>query len=121
MTRNQASQPNMRNIMGAVLLAIGSTALVAYSTALAWQFSAALNSTASDSLGFLGTIGLASLHAVRIVAQDHAVLLSVATRILLSCSALIVALIGLALLPKRVRVVTAPARDAVPTQPEGDQ
>lgn len=121
MTRKRTSQRNVRSIIGATLLIVGSTVLVAYSITLAWQFSASLNSMASDSLGFLGTIGLASLHAVRIVAQDHAVLLSVATRILVPCSALIVALIGLALLPKRVRVVTAPARDAVPALPEGDQ
>lgn len=120
MTRNQTSQRNIRSMMGATFLIVGSTVLVAYSAALAWQFSAALNST-TNSLGFFGTISFASLHAVSVVALDHAVLLSLARRILVLCSALIVALIGLALLPKRVRGATAPARDAVPALPEGDQ
>jgi hypothetical protein len=117
----QTSQRNIRSIMGAALVIIGSTVLVAYSAALAWQFSAALNTTATDSLGFFGTIGLASLHAVRILALDHAVLLSVVRRILVLCSALIAALIGLALLPKRLRCATAPDRHAASAPPEGDQ
>ena len=120
MTRNETSQRNIRRIMGAALVIIGSTVLVAYSAALAWQFSAALNST-TNSLGFFGTIGLASLHAVRIVVLDHAVLLSLARRILVLCSALIMALIGIALLPKRVRGVIATARDAASKLAGGDQ
>jgi hypothetical protein len=121
MTRKQTSQRKIRSIMGMTLLIVGSTVLVAYSAALAWQFSAALNSTATDSLGLFGTIGLASLQAIRIIALDHAALLSVAWRILVLCSALIMALIGLALLPKRVRGVTAAAGHAASALPEGDQ
>jgi hypothetical protein len=101
MTQKPTDRHNIRRIVGTALLAIGSTVLVAYSAVLAWQFQAALDSTVMDSLGFFGTIGLASLHAVRIVALDHAVLLSVVHRILVLCSALIVTLIGIALLPKR--------------------
>jgi hypothetical protein len=103
------------------MLAIGSVVLVTYSAALAWQFYAALNSTAVDSLGFLGGIGLASLHAFRIVALDHAILISVVHRILVLCSALIVTLIGIALLPKRVTPATASGRRSVSARPKGDQ
>ena len=96
MTRKQTSKRNILGIMGAALLIGGSTVLVAYSAALAWRFHVALNSASLNSLGFFGSVGLASLHAVRIVALDHAVLLSVARRILVLCSALIVMLIGIA-------------------------
>jgi hypothetical protein len=96
MTRKQTSKRHIQGIMGAALLIVGSTVLVAYSAALAWRFHVALNSASLNSLGFFGSVGLASLHAVRIVALDHAVLLSVARRILVLCSALIVMLIGIA-------------------------
>jgi hypothetical protein len=82
MTRKQTSKRHIQGIMGAALLIVGSTVLVAYSAALAWRFNVALNSASLNSLGFFGSVGLASLHVVRIVALDHAVLLSVARRIL---------------------------------------
>jgi hypothetical protein len=103
MTQETTTGRNIRGTVGTVLLLIGSAVLVVYSAALAWQFQAALDSATLDSLGFFGSIGLASLHAVRIVALDHAVLLSVLQRILVLCSALIVTLIGIALLPRRGR------------------
>jgi hypothetical protein len=121
MTRNQASKRNLSSVVGISLLAIGSAVLVTYSAALAWQFQAALSSTAVDSLGFLGGIGLASLHAFRFVALDHAVLLSVVHRILVLCSALIITLIGIALLPRRAARATAPSRRGVSALPKGDQ
>jgi hypothetical protein len=102
MHRDQTSRHDRRGILGTALLIIGSAVLVAYSASLAWQVHVALNSTALDSLGFLGSLGLASLHAMRIMVLDHAVLLSVVHRMLVLCSALIVLLIGIALLPKRV-------------------
>ncbi len=121
MTQRPTSRRNIRSTVGTALLAIGSTVLVAYSAVLAWQFQAALNNTVMDSLGFFGSIGLASLHAVRIVALDHAVLLSVLHRILVLCSALIVTLIGIALLPKRGTGVTAPGKRELSARPKGDQ
>ncbi|MCU1243178.1 MAG: hypothetical protein JWO71_3904 [Candidatus Acidoferrum typicum] len=122
MTRNQTSKRNLSGVMGIALLAIGSAVLVTYSAGLAWQFHAALNSTAVESLGFLGSIGLASLHAFRMVALDHAVLLSVVRRILVLCSALIVTLIGIALLPKRATAAaTASGRRSLSAPPKGDQ
>jgi len=121
MTRNQTSNRNRRSLVGIAMLIIGSAVLVTYSAALAWQFHAALNSAAVDSLGFLGSIGLASLHAFRIVALDHAVLLSVVHRILVLCSALIVTLIGIALLPKRATAATASGRRDGSALPKGDQ
>ena len=121
MTRNQTSNRNLHGVVGIAMLIIGSAVLVTYSAALAWQFHAALNSAAVDSLGFLGSIGLASLHAFRIVALDHAVLLSVVHRILVLCSALIVTLIGIALLPKRATAATASGRRDGSALPKGDQ
>jgi hypothetical protein len=121
MTGNQTSKRNFSGVVGIALLAIGSAVLVTYSAALAWQFHTALNSAAVDSLGFLGSIGLASLHAFRIVALDHAVLLSVLHRILVLCSALILTLIGVALVPKRATAATAPGRRNVSASPQGDQ
>jgi hypothetical protein len=103
MTQETTTGHNIRGTVGTALLLIGSAVLVGYSAALAWQFQAALDSATLDSLGFFGSIGLASLHAVRIVALDHAVLLSLLQRILVLCSALIVTLFGIALLPRRGR------------------
>jgi hypothetical protein len=121
MTRNQASKPNLSSVVGISLLAIGSAVLVTYSAALAWQFHAALNSAAVDSLGVLGSIGLASLHAFRIVTFDHSVLLSVVHCILVLCSALIITLIGIALLPRRAARETAPGTRCVSALTKGDQ
>ena len=121
MTQETTTGRNIRGTLGSTLLVIGSTVLVGYSAALVWQFQAALDSATLDSVGFLGSIGLASLHAVRIVALDHAVLLSVVHRILVLCSALIVTLIGITLLRKRATGVAAPGKRAVSALPEGDQ
>ena len=121
MTQKTTSRRNIRGKVGTALLVIGSTVLVGYSAALVWQFQAALDSTAMDSLGFLGSISLASLHAVRIVALDHAVLLSVLRRILVLCSALLVTLIGTGLLPKRATEPTAPGKRELSALPQGDQ
>ena len=121
MTQRPTSRRNIRRNVGTALLVIGSAVLVGYSAALVWQFQAALDSATLDSLGFFGSIGLASLHAVRIVVLDHAVLLSVLQRILVLCSALIVTLIGIALLPKRGTGVTAPGKRELSARPKGDQ
>jgi hypothetical protein len=120
MARNQTSKRNLRGVVGIALLVTGSAVLAAYSAALAWQFRTALNSTAVDSLGTLGSIGLTSLQAFRIIALDHAVLLSVVHRILVLCSALIVMLIGIALLPKRATDATA-GRRTTSVLPKGDR
>jgi hypothetical protein len=121
MTRIQTSKRNFSGTVGATLLIIGSTVLVGYSAILAWQFQAALSSTAVDSLGFFGSVGLASLHAIRVVALDHAAVLSVVHRILVLCSALIVMLAGIALLSKRATGVTAPGSSGLSALPKGDQ
>jgi hypothetical protein len=121
MTQKTTARRNIRRKVGTALLLVGSAVLVGYSAALAWQFQAALDSATLDSLGFFGSIGLASLHAVRIVALDHAVLLSVLHRILVLCSALIVTLIGIALLPRRGTSASAPGKRNVPAPPKGDQ
>ena len=121
MTRNQTSKRNLSGVVGISLLAIGSAVLVTYSAAMAWQLHAALDSAAVDSLGFLGGIGLASLHAFWFIALDHAVLLSVAHRILVLCSALTITLIGIALLPRRSARASAPGTRGVSALPKGDQ
>jgi hypothetical protein len=121
MTQNQTSGSNLSGRVGTSLFLFGSTILVIYSAALAWQFQVALDSTAIESLGYFGSIGLASLHAVRIAVLDHAALLSVLPRILVLCSTLIVTLIGIALMPKRARGTNAPSAGDGSALPEGDQ
>lgn len=101
MTQRTTTRRNIRGKVGTALLVIGSTVLVGYSAALAGQFQAALDNPVMNSLGLFERIGLASLQAVRIMALDHALLLSVAHRILVLCSALVMTLIGIGLLPKR--------------------
>ena len=96
------SERMRRAKIGAILLLAGSMVLVAYSTMLAWQIEAAWDSAATASMGTLGSIGFVSLHAVRVLLLDHAALLSALRSILVLCSALIVTVLGLALLPKRV-------------------
>jgi hypothetical protein len=88
---------------------------------LAWQFHAALNCAAADSLGVLGSLGLASLRAFHIAVFDHAALLSLVHRILLLCSALIVTLIGIALLKKPAIGTKAPGGRHLSARPKGDQ
>jgi uncharacterized membrane protein len=119
MIKNHDPNHNFCSFAGTAMLILGSAVLVIYSAALAWQFYAA--NTSADSLGFWGNIGLASLHAFRLVTLDHAALLSVVHRILVLCSALIVTLIGMALLPKRTTGATAHGRRGVSAPPRGDQ
>jgi hypothetical protein len=114
MTQETISRHSIRGKVGAALLLIGSTILVGYSAILGWQFQTALDSTAVDSLGCFGSIGVASLRLVRIVALDHAALFWVIHRMLVLCSALIVALIGVALLPKRGTSATLPSKRPLP-------
>lgn len=121
MTRTRNSKHNFRGFVGTAMLIIGSAVMVIYSAALAWQFHAALSSTAVDSLGLFGSLGLASLRAARAVAFDHAVLLSVVHHILILFSALLVMLIGIALLPRRASGLNAPGRRTVPAPLKGDQ
>jgi hypothetical protein len=121
MNRNQTSKRSLSEAVGFTLLAIGTAVLVSYSVALAWQFHVALDSASADSLGFLGSIGLTSLHAFRLVMLDHTALLSMVYRILVLCSALIMTLIGMALLPKRGIRSTAHGRRSLSSPPRGDQ
>jgi hypothetical protein len=120
MAQNQASKRNLTHLVGISLLAMGAAVLVTQSATLAWQFCVAVNVAATDSLGFLGSIGLASLRAFRILALDPSVLLSLMHRMLLSCSALIVMLIGIALLRKRATHVSAPDTRGGSALPKGD-
>jgi hypothetical protein len=121
MTLNGTSKRNLRRRLGTVLTAIGSTVLVVYSAGLAWQFHNAVNSAAIDSLGYFGSIGLASLRAVRIATLDHTVLVSVLQRILLLFSALIVTLAGIALLHVGAAGDAASAKGAGSALLKGDQ
>jgi hypothetical protein len=104
-----------------ILLALGSSVLVIYSAALAWQFHAAVNGAAIDALGFFGSAGLAVVRAMRNAVLDHAALMLVARRMLVLCSALIVTLIGIALWSRRASGTGRFAGRSVPTLPEGEQ
>jgi len=106
---------NLTNRIGLTLVGTGSTVLVAYTAALAWQFHAALNASALDALGSFASVGLASLHALQVVALDHAVLLSAVHRILVLCSAFALVVVG-ALLAR----TPAASKSAAPVSPEGE-
>jgi hypothetical protein len=121
MTQETTSNGNIRGTIGTALLLIGSTILVGYSAVLAWRFQAALDASVVDSLGYFGNIALASMQAVRIVMLDHALLLSVLHRILVLCSALIVTLIGIDLLPKRGKGAVLGGKREASALPKGDQ
>lgn len=119
MNRNQTSKRSLSGVVGFVLFAVGTAVLVCYSVVLVWQFYGA--SASADSLGCWSSIGFASLHAFRLVMLGHAALLSAGQRILVLCSALIMTLIGMALLWKQAAGVKAPGRSDLPTAPRGGQ
>jgi hypothetical protein len=121
MTQTQNSKRNFRTFVGAALLLVGSAVLLTYSAAIGWQFQAALSSDAIDCLGLFGSIGLASLRAVRAVALDHAAVLSVVHHILILFSAFLVMLVGIALLPRRAAGVNALGRRNLSAPLGGDQ
>jgi amino acid permease len=121
MTRTQNSKRNFRSFAGTAMFIVGAAVLVAYSVAIAWQFHAALDRSAVDSLGLFGSVGLASLHVVRAVALDHAAVLSVVRHILILFSAFLVMLVGIALLARRARGVNAPGGRSFSAPPRGDQ
>jgi hypothetical protein len=121
MTRTQNSKRNFRGLVGTAMLIVGSAVLVVYSAAIAWQFHATLTSTAVDSLGLFGSVGLASLHVVRAVALDHAAVLSVVHHIFILFSAFLVMLVGIALLARRPAGVNAPGCRNLSAPPKGDQ
>jgi hypothetical protein len=121
MNRNQTSKRNRKGMVGNVILVIGSAVLVTYSAALTWQLHSALTRISPDSLGFFGSAGLASQHAMRIIVFDHAALISVLYRILVLSFALTLMLIGIALRPRMAARRTAPGRRDLRTSSEGDQ
>lgn len=121
MTNIQNSRQNFRTFLGITMLILGSAVLVTYSAVMAWQFQEALTSSATDSLGLLASIGLASLRVVRAVTLDHAAVLSALRHILVLFSAFLVTLAGLALLPRRASGVNASGRPSFPTPPRGEQ
>jgi hypothetical protein len=121
MTNIQNSKNNFRTFVGTTMLIVGSAVPLTYSAVMAWQFHAALTGSALDSLGYLGSIGLASLRVVRAIALDHAAVLSVLRHILILFSAFLVMLVGIALLPRRAAGVNAPRRRNQSALPKGDQ
>ena len=99
----------------------GSAVMVAYSAAIAWRLHMLLNSEALDSLGLLGSLGLASLHAVRAMALDHSIVLSLALHVLILFSAFLVMLVGIALMPRGTAGVIVPGEHNLPAPRKGDQ
>ena len=121
MTQVQKSNRNFRSFVGTAMLIIGLMVLLTYSAVMAWQFHAALDASAVDSLGLLGSVGFASLRVVRAVTVDHAAVLSALRHILVLFSAFLVTLAGIALLPRRTARVNASGRPNFPTPPRGEQ
>jgi hypothetical protein len=120
MARNQNPKGSFSSFLGAAMLIVGSAVQVIYSAALAWQYHEAL-SRAVDSVGLLGTVGLASLRVVRAATLDHAALLSVAHHILILFSAFVVMLVGITLLRRRAAGLIASDRRNLSAPPTGDQ
>ena len=121
MTNFQTSKHNFRTFLGTTMLIVGSAVLLTYSAVMAWQFQAALTSSAIDSVGLLASIGLASLRVVRAITLDHAAVLSVLRHILILFSAFLVTLAGIALVPRRAARVNATGRRNLSAPPRGDQ
>jgi len=121
MAQIQNSNRNFRSLAGTAMLVIGLMVLLTYSAVMAWQFHAALDGSAVDSLGFFGTVGFASLRVVRAVTVDHSAALSALRHILVLFSAFVVTLAGIALLPRRASGVNASGRPNFPTPPRGEQ
>jgi hypothetical protein len=112
-TRNQ----RIRTISGQAFIAMVSALILGYLGVLAWR----MQGTLGSSLGDCTAVGLASLHAFQALAFDHSLFLSIALRMLVLFSALIVTLTGIALLPKRPTGAVAPRSRVVSAQPKGDQ
>jgi hypothetical protein len=108
---------NIRTFTGIVLLAVGSTVMVSYAGALAWGLAGMLSSATS----IYAELGMASLNVFQALAFDHSLFFSIAPRMLVLFSAFTMTLIGIALLPKRAKGVTAPGRRGEAALPEGDQ
>jgi hypothetical protein len=90
-----------RQKAGQLLLAVGGIALFLQMWALWLEAGAALSRGAAESLGWLGTLGMAMLQAVDFIAWNpNGILLSV-TRLLLLCWPLAVMMAG-ALLSRRL-------------------
>ena len=109
------AQANMRTISGIVLLALGSTVMVVYASALAWR----LAETWRSPLGVYAGLGMASLNAFQALAFDHSLFFSIAPRMLVLFSAFAMTLIGIALPRRRAAVVTVGARCGASALPEG--
>ena len=121
MTQIQNSKRSFRSFLAATMLTVGSGVLLTYSVLMAWQFHSALDSGAVDSLGWVGSIGFASLRVVRAVTLGHAVVLSTLRHILVLFSAFVVTLAGIALLPRRASGVNAPGHRNLSAPAEEDQ
>jgi hypothetical protein len=119
MTQPQHPKRNFSRLAGAAMLIAGSAVLATYSATIAWQLLPVING--GGSLGLLGNLGLASLHAVRTLAFDHAVALSVVRHVLILFSAFLMLLVGIALRPRRALGVTAPATGNWSAPRKGEQ
>ena len=119
MTQSHHPKLNFSRLAAAAMLIAGSGILATYSATIAWHLLSVIN--AGGSLGLLGNLGLASLHAVRALAFDHAVALSVVRHVLILFSAFLVMLVGIALMPRRTVGVTAPATGNWSAPRKGEQ
>lgn len=109
---------NLRGLVGVVMFIGGSAVLVAYSAVIAWRLQAL---SGGDALGVLGSLGLTSLHAVRNVALEPALALSVAPHVLILFSAFLATLVGIAFIPRRALGGPAPDAPKLSAPRKGDQ
>ena len=84
--------------LGRILVALGSVALVADFAFLAESLAQLLDRAQEGLFGLMPTLGLSLLHAAGAIALDQVDYLSLSSRILVSFSAMVAVVVGIALL-----------------------
>jgi hypothetical protein len=100
MQAKEISKSNPKSILGGAFLAAG-IALMLWTGGLDMQAGSVLERVLTGSFGSLAGLGLVSLQAVQAAAFDHSAFLWLVCRMLVSFSALGMAVAGLALLPRK--------------------
>jgi hypothetical protein len=81
---------------GGILLAIGATAMILQLWALWLEVGAAWPRDTTETLGWMGTLGMAALQMVDFIAWNHNGILLSLTRVLLLCWPVAVMIAGVA-------------------------
>jgi hypothetical protein len=122
MSTTRTSQTvNSKSITGLALMIVGSIVMLAYVGMLALQVRAFLNASPTDLLGSGIGLGLASVRLIPSLAFNHGALFSWLGKMLVSFSALVVIVAGLALLQNRSGSKTFDSRLTEQEPTKGEQ